>query len=95
MHAFFLSLGTSLLFICTPPVFGGNTLFTYTPRSEIKDPRYTPRSEIKDPRCTPRSEIKDPRNIIYITKLIHRPDEGLNLKCECILVSAMVHLPQE
>ena len=27
-------------------------------------------------------------------KLIHRPQEGLNLKCECILVSAMVHLRQ-
>ena len=28
-------------------------------------------------------------------KLIHRPEEGLNLKSECILVSAMVHLSQE
>ena len=41
---------------------------------------------------SPRFEIKDPRNII---KLLHRPEEGLNLKSECILVSAMVHLPQE
>ena len=29
------------------------------------------------------------------TKLIHRPEKELNLKSECILVSAMVHLPQE
>ena len=41
---------------------------------------------------TPRCEIKNPHNI---TKLIHRPEEGLNLKYECILVSAMVHLAQE
>ena len=41
---------------------------------------------------TPICEIKDPCNI---TKLIHRPEEGLNFKSECILVSAMVHLPQE
>ena len=26
---------------------------------------------------------------------IYRPEEGLYLKFECILVSAMVHLPQE
>ena len=31
----------------------------------------------------------------YIYKLIHRPEEELDLKSECILVSAMVHLPQE
>ena len=27
-----------------------------------------------------------------INKLIHRPEEGLDLKSECIVVSAMVHL---
>ena len=66
----------------------------YTPRCEIKDPRnYTPRCEIKDPRIyTPRCEIKDP---LKEYKLIHSPEEGLDLKSECILVSAMVHLPQE
>ena len=41
---------------------------------------------------TPKYNLKDRRNI---TKLIHRPEKGLNLKSECILVSAMVHLPQE
>ena len=29
------------------------------------------------------------------SQLIHRPEEGLDLKSECIEVSAMVHLPQE
>ena len=29
---------------------------------------------------------------VSIIKLIHRPEEGLNLKSACILVSAMVHL---
>ena len=38
---------------------------------------------------TPRCEIKDPHNIL------HRPEKKLNLKSECILASAMVHLPQE
>ena len=27
--------------------------------------------------------------------LIHRPEEGLDLKSECILLSAMVHVSQE
>ena len=31
----------------------------------------------------------------YCATLIHRTEKGLNLKSECILVSAMVHLPQE
>ena len=39
---------------------------------------------------TERWELKDSRNII-----IHRPEEGLDLKYECILVSAMVHQSQE
>ena len=30
-----------------------------------------------------------------VTKLIHRSEKGLDLKSEYILVSAMVHLPQE
>ena len=30
-----------------------------------------------------------------INKLIHRPEEGLDLKSECVVVSEMVHLPQE
>ena len=48
---------------------------------------------VGNPNYTPRCEIKDP---MYY-KLIHRPEEELNLKSECILqlVSAMVHLPQE
>ena len=46
---------------------------------------------------TPRCELKHPRNIIQhnINKLIHRLEERLDLKSECILVSAMVHLLQE
>ena len=37
-------------------------------------------------------DAKGSRNI---NKLIHRTEEELDLKFECILVSAMVHLPQE
>ena len=32
---------------------------------------------------------------LALSNLIHRLEEGLNLKSECIVVSAMVHLPQE
>ena len=46
---------------------------------------------VGNPNYTPRCKIKDPTYY----KLIHRPEEGLDLKSECILVSATVHLPQE
>ena len=39
---------------------------------------------------TPRCELKDSCKLY---KLKHEPEEILNLKFHCILVSAMVHLP--
>ena len=58
---------------------------------------YTPRCEIKDPRNTIlHPKMRNKGSTQYnITKLIHRPEKGLNLKSECIVVSAMVHLPQK
>ena len=46
---------------------------------------------------TPTCEINDLRinNINNINKLIHRPEEALEIQFELIFVNAMVHLPQE
>ena len=38
---------------------------------------------------TPRCEIKDTHNVIQI-KLIHRPEEGLDLKLELVLYGAPI-----
>ena len=51
---------------------------------------------LKDPRnYTPRCEINSREELNSKYKKNARPEEGLNLKSECIVVSAMVHLPQE
>ena len=45
---------------------------------------------------TPRCNLKDPCNIKNINnKIIHRPEEAVDIQSELIFVNSMVHLPQE
>ena len=51
-----------------------------------------PKMRNKDPRLYPKMQLKGPRNI---NKLIHRPEEVLDIQFELIFINAMVHLSQE